>query len=229
MAFSGYLYWGKSALAFFLSFFLRMVEDVVAWEREHLTDWVWLLWSFLGQGSAGYLVWQCFWDYMNPGICDQKKGGMDLGQQKCVLPINPDCEDYSEGDAESPTVPLFLGWPWNIRARHRWDAQTCDNLEWYLRTLTSPNPHPVPVEAKHLKGRSSCLPVISLMDPAESLAHESNELILFVIGYKEPLIMGRHACKLTQRNLSKHPARLSFLDEKHCSSSERLKTFSLAI
>lgn len=119
-----------------------MVKIVVAWEREHLTDWVWVLWSFPGQGSAGYLVWQCFWDYVNPGICDQKKGGMDLGQQKCVLPINPDCEDCSEGDAESPTVPLFLGWPWNIRARHRWDAQTCDNLEWYLRTLTTtPCPH----------------------------------------------------------------------------------------
>lgn len=119
--------------------------------------------------------------------------------------------------------PLFLGWPWNIRARHRWNAQTCDNLEWYLRTLT-----PL-LEAKHLKDRSSCLPVISLVDPAESCALESRELIPFVRGYKEPPIMGTYACKLTHRNLSKHPARLSFLDEKHCSLLERLKTFSLAI
>ena len=200
-----------------------MVKIVVAWEREHLTHWVWVLWSFPGQGSAGYFVWQCFWGYVNPSTCDQKKRGMDLGQKKCVLPINPDCKDCSEGDAESPTVPLFLGWPWNIRAKHRWDAQTCDNLEWYLRTLT-----PL-LEAKQLKGRSSCLPVTSLVDPAESCAHESSELIPFVRGYKEPPIMGTYACKLTHRNLSKHPARLSFLDEKHCSLLERLKTFSLAI
>lgn len=86
---------------------------------------------------------------------------------------------------------------------------------WSDISEPSPPPPPPPVEAKHLKGRSSCLPVISLMDPAESLAHESSKLILFVIGYKEPPITGRHACKRTQRNLSKHPARLSFLDEKH--------------
>lgn len=61
---------------------------------------------------------------------------------------------------------------------------------------------PLQLVAKHPKGRSSCLLMISLVDPAEGCVHDSNEFIPLVRGYKESLIVQRYACKLTQWNLS---------------------------